>query len=438
MYTQALDLARQTPSYRNRYVDLLRAASILVVVFGHWLMAAPFIAPDGLRIDHLLNVAPWTHYLTWILQVMPIFFFVGGYSNAQSWRSSQRKGEPYGAWLRARLRRLVLPVLPLLAVWTAGALLLLRSGFDPALLRLGSQAALVPVWFLATYVVVVAFTPLTLGWWERWEWGSIVVTAALAGLVDLISLGLGWGTLGYVNYLLVWGSVHSLGYAWADSKLGGVARRIALSAAGLVAAALLVGFGPYPVAMVGLDTAGVNNTQPPKITLFLLGVFQAGLLLALEGPARRWLERERNWAAVVLLNGRIMTVYLWHLTAMVALIGGSLLAGGFGLRVAVNTPSWWLTRPLWIGANIVATVPFLLVFGRYERPNPDYRPAPPVWQPVAAVVATCAGLGLLAYYGIADEDGLNGVAITLPFAAALAGGIAGARRWERRKRTAPS
>lgn len=429
----ARDLARNTPAHRNRYVDFLRAASIMVVVFGHWLMAAPYFGPGGLRVDHLLSVAEWTHYLTWILQVMPIFFLVGGYANAQSWRSALRKGEPYGGWLRARLRRLILPVLPLLGVWTVGAFLLLRSGFDPALIRLASQAALVPVWFLATYVVVVALTPITLRAWDRYGWTSIITTGVLAGLMDILSLGFGLEFVGYLNYIFVWGSVHSLGYAWADSKIGGVTQRLLVSLFGLAATAALVIFGPYPIAMVGLDTQGVTNSQPPKVTLLVLALFQAGILLALEGPARRWLEKERNWAGVVLINGRIMTLYLWHLTAMVALIGASLLAGGFGLGVEVNTPTWWLTRPLWIAANIVATIPFLLVFGRYERPNPDNRPAPPVWRPVAAVIATCAGLGLLAYYGIADEDGLNGVAITLPFAAAVAGGIGGARLWARRQ-----
>ncbi|MDP3984095.1 MAG: acyltransferase [Acidimicrobiia bacterium] len=433
-YSYALDLARNTPAHRNRYVDFLRAASIMVVVFGHWLMAAPQMTPDGLRVDHLLSVTTWTHYLTWILQVMPIFFLVGGYANAQSWRASQRKGEPYGGWLRARLRRLVLPVLPLLVVWTVGAFLLLRSGFDPALLRIASQAALVPVWFLATYVVVVALTPISLGGWERFGWNAILVTGGLAGLMDLLSLGWGFTFLGYLNYIFMWGTVHSLGYAWADSRLGGVARRLLISAVGLAATAALVILGPYPVAMVGLDTQGVTNSQPPKVTLLTLALFQAGIILALEGPARKWLEKERIWAGVVLINGRIMTLYLWHLTALVAFIGASLLTGGFGLRVEVDTGTWWLTRPLWMAALVIATIPFILVFGRYERPNQDNRPAPPIWRPVAAVIATCAGLGLLAYYGIADEDGLNGVALSLPFAAAIAGGIGGARLWDRTRR----
>ena len=149
------------------------------------------------------------------------------------------------------------------------------------------------------------------------------------------------------------------------------------------------------------------------------------------------LSKTRNWAATILINGRIMSLYLWHLTAMVALIGGSLLLDGWGLRTDADTAAWWLTRPLWMAALIAATLPFLLVFGRYERPHQDLRPPPPAWRPLLAVVATCAGLGLLAKYGIADADGLNGIALSLPFAAAIAGGIGGARIWERRHRRRP-
>ena len=119
---------------------------------------------------------------------MPIFFLVGGYANAASWRSARVKAEPYGAWLRARLRRLVLPVLPLLAVWALAAFALFQAGLDPDLIRLGSQAALVPLWFLATYVLVVSLTPVTLWAWDRFGWGSLVVTAALAGLMDLVQM----------------------------------------------------------------------------------------------------------------------------------------------------------------------------------------------------------------------------------------------------------
>jgi hypothetical protein len=248
-------------------------------------------------------------------------------------------------------------VLPLLAVWTVGAYLLLQTEMDPDLIRLGSQGAFVPVWFLATYVMVVALTPVTLRLWDRYRWTAIVVAGAMVGLVDLISLSMGLPHLGFLNYIFVWGTVQSFGYAWADSRIGGVTHRLGASIAGLMATAALVIFGPYPVAMVGLVTEGVNNSQPPKVTLLTLAVFQAGLILALEGPARRWLARVRVWTAVVLVNSRIMTLYLWHQTAMVMVIGGLILLDGFGLSLATATPEWWMTRPIWLVVHAVATPP---------------------------------------------------------------------------------
>ncbi|MGH8958785.1 MAG: acyltransferase family protein [Acidimicrobiia bacterium] len=432
-WTRTREMARQTPEHRNRYVDFLRAASIMVVVFGHWLMAGAYFGNGHLEVFNLLTENQQVHYLTWLLQVMPIFFLVGGYANAAGLRAARRRHEPYGAWLRARLRRLLLPVVPLLIVWSFGAAVLLDRGIDVELVRLGSQAALVPVWFLATYVAIVALAPITLAAWEKWGWSSIAFTAAIAGLIDLVSLTLGLNYVGYLNYLFVWGTIHSLGYAWADEKIGRTSARIGLALAGLAATAALVAFGPYPVAMVGLDTAAVTNSQPPKVTLVALGAFQAGLLLAMEEPARRFLSREQNWAATILVNGRIMTLYLWHLTAMVGLIGLLAVLGGPGLGIPVDTPAWWFTRPLWFLALILVTLPLIAVCGRYERPHTDRRPHPASWRPVLAVICAGAGLGLLARFGIADEDGLNGIALTLPLAGLIAGGVGGARWWERRR-----
>jgi hypothetical protein len=257
----------------------------------------------------------------------------------------------------------------------------------------------------------------------------LLVTGVTAGLVDLVSLGFpGMAPVGFLNYLFMWGTVHSLGYAWADSRIGGVTHRLVASAAGLVATAALVIFGPYPVAMVGLVTEGVNNSQPPKVTLLTLAMFQVGLILALEGPARRWLARARVWTGVVMVNARIMTLYLWHMTAMVLVIGALLIFDGFGLGLATASTEWWMTRPIWIAVLMVATTPFVLVFGRFERPEIDPRPAPPIWKPVVAVALACIGLGLLAVNGVADSEGLNVLAVALPVLAILVGGVAGGRR----------
>ena len=416
-------MAEATPDSRNRVVDLVRVASILVVVFGHWLMAAITFDEGEIVPGHLLELADWTHPLTWIFQVMPLFFFVGGYSNALSWRSARRRDESYGSWLRARLRRLALPVVPLLLVWMIGGWIGLRLGLDWEILQLASQVALVPTWFLAAYVVIVTLAPPALWLWERSGWRSIIGGVVLAGLADVLSIGAGMVWVGFLNYVFVWGTVHQLGYAWVDDQLATRARRATLAAVGLGMTLGLVRFGPYPVAMVGLDTAQITNSYPPRVTLAFLGLFQAGAILLLEPILGRWMSRSGPWTAVVAISSRIMTLFLWHLTAMVIVVGLGLVTDGWGFGVEPLSVGWWLSRPIWFAGLIVPTLLLVVVFGRYERPERDERQAPPWWRPVIAVALVCAGLGLLAAIGIADEDGLNGLVLSLPIVGVVLGGV---------------
>ncbi len=427
-------LAANTPPERNRYVDLLRALSILVVVFGHWLMAAPEVVNGEIRIGHALTDIPWTRGLTWVLQVMPVFFFVGGFSNALGLRAARRKGVAYSKWLNDRLRRLIVPVLPVLALWAPAAWLAVNSGVDSELVRIGSQAALVPVWFLATYVLVVAMAPWTLALWERWGWGAFLVFAAAAAAVDVAYIGFEIDPVRWLNYVFIWNAVHILGYAWADGRIGSIGQRVMIAVGGFVTLTSLIILGPYPVSMVGFAGETITNSNPPKVTLVTLAVFQFGLAMIFERPARSWLSKLKTWTKVVAINGSIMTLYLWHLTALVAVVGILLLFGGPGLGIEVGSPLWWITRPLWLGFMVLVTIPFLIVFGRFERPRIDNRPAPPAWKPIMATLAVCAGLGLLASGGIADADGLNVVAVLLPIVGVVAFGVVGAGRWEQRTR----
>jgi hypothetical protein len=102
-----------------------------------------------------------------------------------------------------------------------------------------------------------------------------------------------------------------------------------------------------------------------------------------------------------------MTLYLWHLTAMVLVIGVSLLLGGLGLHREPLSASWWWTRPLWWAVLAAVTVALIAVFGRFETPVRDERPAPPAWLAVLACATMCAGLGVMAMFGIVDGGGVN-------------------------------
>ena len=411
-------LAAATPDTRNRVVDFYRAMAITVVVLGHWLMAAVVVRDGEITLANTLDLVPEMHGLTWVLQVMPIFFLVGGYANATSWRSARAKGSTWATWQRARLRRLMTPVIPLLIAWLGICLIGVSRSIPTDLMRTASQSAMVPTWFLAAYVLVVAITPVTLALWERYGWWSLGGGIALAGTVDLISITTGSTLVGFVNYLVVWSSVHQLGYAWRDGALDGAVRRVALSATGLVVISGLVLLGPYPVAMVGTGQV-IENSYPARVTLLFLGMFQVGLVLLAERRLQAWLQRPAAWRATITVNARIMTLYLWHMTAMLLLVWASYALNGWGLDLEPGSGQWWATRPLWFAICGVVTIALISVFGRLENPSVDLRPAPSTWHPLVATVAVCGGLAVMAKSGIVSETGVNWIWPLLPVGALL-------------------
>ena len=103
----AAALARATSDGRDWYIDLLRVASLGTVVLGHWLMAVVLVSPDGgVRTTNVLAVLPSLQPLTWLLQVMPVFFLVGGFSHATALASARRRGATYADFVRSRAGRL--------------------------------------------------------------------------------------------------------------------------------------------------------------------------------------------------------------------------------------------------------------------------------------------------------------------------------------------
>jgi hypothetical protein len=424
IWTRAAALAASTPESRNRYVDFLRALSIGAVVLGHWLMAAPYVDAGGIHISSMLEHREWTRWLTWVFQVMPVFFLVGGYSNSISWQSAQRKGQSYGSWLQIRLQRLVGPVLPLVVMWIVLAAGAQAFGLRPEMVKVASQMALIPIWFLAVYVFVVVLVPLSHGAWRRYGLMSFGVLALAAVLDDILFFAADLRAVGWLNYAFVWLAVHQLGYAWRDGFLAGPRHGLSWVLAGGVILVALITVGPYPVSMVSVPGQEVSNTLPPKIAMLALGIVQCGLLLSVESPMRRWLAKATPWTAVVLINSMIMTVFLWHLTASTLAIGGAMLLGDVGLKLMPGAGWWWATRPLWLVVYLLALLPFALGFGRFERSSTGERTHPPM-RLVLAALLICAGLALLALDGVAGEGwlGLRVGVLLLPFLGAWLAGV---------------
>ncbi len=426
IWDRARQLAAQTPPQRNRYVDFLRAFSILVVIVGHWLMTTVYFSEGELIAGRLLRDVPAIQWLTWIFQVMPIFFIVGGYANAVSLDSARRKGTGYAEWLAGRLNRLITPLLALIAAWTLLALLMAALGAGAEVIRIASRAALIPTWFLAIYVMVVVLSPLVYPLWRRFGFVSFWALVALALATDLLFFAAEVRWPGWSNYFWVWLAIHNLGFAWRDGRLGRPLLQLACAGLGLLCLWLLVFYGPYPLAMVGSPDQNLSNTTPPKVALIALGLFQFGLLRLLEKPARRALAGLRLWTATVLVNSMIMTIYLWHLTVMIVVIGLLYLAGGIGLVFAPGSGGWWLTRPLWIALLAAVLVPLALLLSPLERILRDpSRAAPPVSRQVPGAAMICLGIALLALFGLGGGPlpGLGLAALGLVAAGAALGGL---------------
>ncbi len=400
LWQRASEMAAQTPPQRNRYIDFLRAVSIVVVILGHWLLATVQYVDAEFSNQHLFKLQPATQWLTWMFQVMPIFFIVGGYSNAVSLQSARRKDTGYADWLTLRLYRLAVPVLALIFTWSVISMIMRLADVDAGVIQLVSKAALIPTWFLAIYIMVVILAPLAYRLWEKFGFAFFWALVTLAILMDLVFFAAQLHWPSWSSYFWVWLAIHNLGFAWRDGRLGRPGQMLMISALALGVLWLLVFVGPYPLAMVGSPEQVLSNTTPPKITLIALGVFQFGLLLAFENPMRRHLQNLRLWTATVLVNGMIMSVYLWHITVMILLIAVLYLVGGFGLGLEPVTPGWWLSRPLWMIVLLALLLPVALLLSPLERfSRASERPTLSPVRLIAGAAMICLGIALLAMFG---------------------------------------
>jgi len=407
-WSRAREAARATPEGRNRYVDFLRAVSIVVVVIGHWIMAAPTVESGvAFTLSDLLHEAPWTQWLTWIFQVMPIFFVVGGYANAVSWEAARARREGYDAWVSRRLQRLVLPVVPFLLVWCVLGFIARWIGLGQRVVESGSQAAFVSTWFLAVYVLVVLTAPTMHWFWRAFGMTSFWGLVVGAALVEVVARFPGFAGVIWANYVFVWLAIHQLGYAWRDGHFSSPVRALSFALGGGAALVVLRGLANYPTSMVTVPGDATANSNPPNLALLALGVTHTGLLLAIEGAARRFLQGALVWSATVFLNGVVMTIYLWHATAMVLLVGLLEWPGGVGLRLVPNTAIWWATRVPWILVLVAVLALFLALFGRFEALRNRERSPGPTWRNLVGAVSVCLGLVSLANGGIGASNALG-------------------------------
>jgi surface polysaccharide O-acyltransferase-like enzyme len=394
-------VAAQTPPGRDRAVDVARLAALVVVIFGHCALLLATMDTSGLRIGNLLGELPAIAPITWVVQVMPLFFLAGGAAGAYGWR----EGTPWGTWLFTRTQRLCRPVFWYLAAWTVGLLIArMTLGADSAA-GLGRECVAL-LWFLGVYLIVLAFVPAL----TRLSTGravAVVVAALLtaAAVIDGIRIAAGTPTAGIPNYLIVWLIPIVIGVAYARRLIGPRAAAFVAIAA-LTAQIVLAMAGPYDVSLVVTGTERMSNVSPPTLLLALHCVWMSFAFVAAAGTIRRWVAQPRVWHVVAVGNGGAMTLYLWHIPA-IAVATFSLHAIGLD-AYDVDAPWFWgLLALRALVFAVVMAIAFRLLAPLEHRPLPwwDSPARAAGTRSTAAGALVCgAGVALL----LMAKDGLSG------------------------------
>ena len=405
-----MDAANTAPPARNLAVDFYRASGVVLIVLGHWLAGSVTYHDGSFGRQNPLVDLPWTQWLTWPFQAVPTFFLVAGYASALSWTHRHEiDGVSRQTWLRRRLARVLGPTAVYVAlVWMVVAVLELNHVAGSTVEYAGWAVAM-HLWFLAVYLVVVSLTPIAIAAQRRW---GLAVPAALAmGVVavDALSIGGHAHHLGWLNYVLCWGTFYQLGIAWREGLLAS-RRPVLIAACSAIALALLIGLGSYPVSMIGVPGQTIDNTTPPTAALLAFGCAQVGLVMTLAPALNRALRGGLVKRVLAIANNNVMALYLWHMipVVIVAIIG---YPAGLLPQPPEGAGQWWLARLEWVVILSVAVAieMALLWWGRrlFAAPLPMVGlPVTDRWtEPVMLAGAALAtyGLSFLSADGFAPD-----------------------------------
>ncbi|MGW4380243.1 acyltransferase family protein [Kitasatospora sp. NPDC004531] len=305
---------------RDRYLDLLRAMALVRVVLYHhfewfWLplafpsMGVMFALAGSLMTRSLSRPALGVIRSRLRRLLPPMWLFGAVVVTLQVLDGGGPDADGHPGWWWAKLAFWVLPLsTPPFAAELHGFGGHLETGWASQLV--------VPLWYLRAYLWYVLLSPLMLRALRRFPMVTLFAPLALVIAMNAFFTGQDfpygrvWET---VNDFAMFGSCWILGMAHRDGLLRRIPQYVVPSIAPLI---MVAGFW-Y------LQTRPVDPTQPTDIEVWpiaqaLWSFGFVALLLHISPSWEQWPPRLERWNGLVgLLNSRAVTVYLWHVPALV-------------------------------------------------------------------------------------------------------------------------
>ncbi|MDR8018792.1 acyltransferase [Nesterenkonia aerolata] len=399
--------ADPTARSRDLSVDVARVLCLLAVVAIHTAMIgiggsagesghSPAVGEGNaqrLEVTNPLTELWFFAVGTWLGQVMPLFFLLGGFGAYMAMRSARSATDlldelptdDFARHLRRRTLRLGPPAAIFYTVMAGLTLLMVLTGLPAQMLDPALEGAGDPLWFLAAFLICQGFVRrqyrlvTTASAVRRWAVLGVMVAGIICvdtlrmiwagqqssagdGLVVIGTAGTWADMLGLLNMWLLWPVMQLLGMmlahgCWDRVRWWGWA----LTAVGSFSVtAALATWTWYPADML-------INLNPPTLPLLSIGMTQVALFQLLRPVLAAAARRRSVQVVMALIASRAMTLYLWHMVVIILLNGVIWL---LGWAPEPGSALWWWTRIPMMLTAVAVTLVVTWKLAALERPRP--------------------------------------------------------------------
>ena len=387
-----------TPSHRlgrDTGIDLVRSVCVLGVVLLHAIMVGVTVVDGSPVFANASDGTGWIAPLSWVLQVMPLFFVIGGFSGLLAYRRSQQRGSTGRSFIVGRLHRLLRPAIITIGIVGLALAVLTILGVPADLLAVAGFRYGQPLWFLAVFLLCQALLPVFATAHDRAPFLTVGALVAAAIGVDALRAASGIDAVGFLNLAFVWLALQQLGFFLADGRIDALRRRTR-AIAGLGALALLI--WSFLAGVHSPDL--IANINPPTTALLLVGIVHTSAVSLLRERIDRCSRAAAAAAFTAFVTPRAMTIYLWHMPVLLVMAGATAV---FSLHTGLELPpldsvGWWAARPMWLAVALALTALVAVFAARFER-RPVAAFAGSSGRVATAVLAGLVGLLLLLTLG---------------------------------------